>query len=52
MIVIVDYDRSGWFYYYYDKDNFRTKTEGFKNHILANNHAVKLLGDHIEVVYK
>jgi hypothetical protein len=41
-----------WKYYYYDSENYRTTTEGFKNHILATNHAKNIFGEQIEIIDK
>jgi hypothetical protein len=54
MIVYVEYkgESYSWSYYYYDSKNFKTTTEGFKTHIVAEQHARELLGNDIELVYK
>ena len=54
MNVFLDYDGdNGWWkYYYYDSKNFRTTTEGFKNHLIAREHAWDVLGIDIEILYK
>lgn len=54
MTIYVDYngELKHWFYYYYDSANFKSTTEGFKNHILAVTNAKERLGDNIKVLYK
>lgn len=50
-LVYVGEDRH-WKYYYYDSGNFKVTTEGFKNHILATNHAKNIFGEQIEIIDK
>ena len=54
MIMIIDINSDGWFYYYYDKYNYRTKTEGFETHIKAIQHCKEFFGDKVEleILYK
>ena len=54
MIVYLDYclTEGYWFYYFYTKGNFRTKVEGFKNHIVAKEHAYVNYGNDIKILNK
>lgn len=54
MKVFLEYDGDSrhWKYCYYDSGNFRTTTEGFKNHILALAHARDVLGNDIKIINK
>ena len=53
-VVVIDINSDGWFYYYYDKYNYRTKTEGFETHIKAIQHCKEFFGDKVEleILYK
>jgi len=54
MTVFIDYDGGSkhWKYYYYDSENFRITIDGFKNHLIAREHAWDVLGIDIEILYK
>jgi len=54
IVVYIDYDiGSGhWEYYYYDSKNYITKTSGFETHILAKEHAIDVLKNSIQFLYK
>ncbi len=58
MIICVEYigELRYWKYYYYDSGNHKTTVEGFKNHILAEEHAKKTFWgkvfNDIEFMYK
>jgi len=52
--VFVDFNITDghWMYYSYDSENYKRTTEGFKNHILATEHAKNDLGLDIKIIYK
>lgn len=54
MIVFIEYipHKRVWSFFYVDKDGFKTKTEGFKDHVNAEIHAKKTLGTNIIIQYK
>jgi len=41
-----------WLYYFYDSENYKVTTEGFKNHIVAKEHATKSINNSIQFINK